>query len=146
MSIFIKDVNPRVKVKKEEGDHIKTKVEFSQGDCPSTILFIFYLARIMDTDEIRLNQSTTKQLFWNQPSVCGWCLMGTYREKSNRSHQKCYSWQACRKKPGNKSIQNRRIQYWPKGKWWMEKVQNYRKFNWYRRRHQQKEDISNWSI
>ena len=50
MSLLIKDVNLRVKVGKEKGENIKIEIGIAQGDCLSAVLFIFYLARSMDTE------------------------------------------------------------------------------------------------
>ena len=50
MFLLVKDVRLRFEVRKEEGENIKTKIGIAQGDCLSAVLFIFYLARSMDTE------------------------------------------------------------------------------------------------
>ena len=55
MPLLVKDVNLPVKVGKEKGENIKTEKGIAQGDCLSAVLFIFYLARSMNTENAATN-------------------------------------------------------------------------------------------
>ncbi len=63
MSIFIKDVKVNIKVGKNIGEEIETEIGIAQGDCLSTVLFIYFLAKSInptppDTDH---NYACTRQ-------------------------------------------------------------------------------------
>ena len=67
MSLLIKDVNLRVKVGKEKGENIKTEIGIAQGDCLSAVLFIFYLARSMNTENAATDPSRKNNYFEINP-------------------------------------------------------------------------------
>ena len=50
MAILISDVVLTVKVGKELGEQIKTEVGIAKGDCLSDLLYIFYLAKSLTTE------------------------------------------------------------------------------------------------
>ena len=67
MSILIKDVSLKVKIGTEIGESIKTDIGIAQGDCLSPVLFIFYLARSMDTKNKIRDPSSTNSYFEINP-------------------------------------------------------------------------------
>ena len=67
MSLLIKDVNLRIKVGKEKGESIKIEIGIVQGHCLSAILFIFYLARSMNTEKAATDPSRKNSYFEINP-------------------------------------------------------------------------------
>ena len=67
MSLLVKDVTLRVKVGKEKGENIKTEIGIAQGDCLSTVLIIFYLARSMNTENAATDPSRKNNYFEINP-------------------------------------------------------------------------------
>ena len=49
MSVLINEVKLKVKVGKHTGEEIETNVGIAQGDCLSAVLFIYYLAKSLNT-------------------------------------------------------------------------------------------------
>ena len=72
MAVLISDVVLTVKVGKELGDQIKTEVGIAQGDCPSAVLFIFYLAKSMTPNRecIEHNYASVEQCGNILPEEC----------------------------------------------------------------------------
>ena len=82
MALLIKDVNLRVKVGKEKGEKIKTEIGIAQGDCLSAVLFIFYLARSMNTENAATDPSRKKNYFEINPQYADditWASTAKYR-------------------------------------------------------------------
>ena len=67
MSLLIKDVSLRVKVGKVIGENIKTEIGIAQGDCLSAVLFNFYLARSMNTENAATDPSRKNNYFEINP-------------------------------------------------------------------------------
>ena len=67
MSLLVTDVNLRVKVVKEKGENIKTEIGIAQGHSLSAVLFIFYLARSMDTKKATTHPSKKNIYFEINP-------------------------------------------------------------------------------
>ena len=67
MSLLVKDVTLRVKVGKEKGENIKTEIGIAQGDCLSTALVIFYLARSMNNENAATDPSRKNNYFEINP-------------------------------------------------------------------------------
>ena len=68
-SLLVKDVNLRVNVGKEKGENINTEIGIAQGDYLRWVLFIFYLAKSMDTESIVTDLSRKNSYFEKAPSM-----------------------------------------------------------------------------
>ena len=67
MSLLVKDVNLPVKMGREKGEKIKREIGIAQDDCLSAVLFIFYLAKSMDTENIVTDPSRSNSYFEISP-------------------------------------------------------------------------------
>ena len=77
LSILIKDVSLKVKIRTEIGESKEADIGIAQGDCLSTVLFIFYLARSMDTkNKIRGPSSKSSYYELNSSSSEGATRLG----------------------------------------------------------------------
>ena len=64
---MIKDVKIKVRVKKEESNFFTTNVGVCQGDCLSAIMFIYYLAKAMESLPTHtIKEDHSHQVFWSE--------------------------------------------------------------------------------
>ena len=104
MSLLVTDVNLWVKVVKEKGENIKTEIGIAQGHSLSAVLFIFYLARSMDTEKVT-DPSKKKIYFEINPQYADditWARFEQHRNqtwsfKSNQNRIDCWNWRIMEK-------------------------------------------------